>query len=351
MAKLNLYTAVELLLTFGKAENVAELKKCYKRAALAVHSDRGGDASHTMSDINLAWELVDKNRNAAEGLLGNHIETEHEKAMRLDPLRTCPMPSFRSVRTQCEDLFGVMHSKEHVWWNVQHNTVHLEDLDLEYSHYYGGSELSITETKNAFKQREMCSRYIVSVKYIYRDKFWSLWNAFCRDTIKSDVIEDVHVWLTSNITESMTFMLEGVELVIEYEEVKGSAVFSPFHLGRVKPLKEEPKKWTIVHLRRALANGQFRAFKSDYHYTDDYALDAASNFGEGYIPNPLRYFKEYFNTSLDRISFWNGKVSFGPHSNSSYSFVFVLGNRYPAVDLVEEETDLLEGKLLTEVAA
>lgn len=72
---------------------------------------------------------------------------------------------------------------------------------------------------------------------------------------------------------------------------KGVRVFSPFALGRLKPLKTAPKKWTVNHAIRAIVNGQVKNLKCDGYYTDDYAYDAADNFGKREISAPLDFAK------------------------------------------------------------
>jgi hypothetical protein len=55
-------------------------------------------------------------------------------------------------------------------------------------------------------------------------------------------------------------------------------VFSPFSLGLLKPLTVVPEKWTMVHVRRALANNQFSDLRCTGRYSDDYAHDSDTNF-------------------------------------------------------------------------
>jgi hypothetical protein len=62
---------------------------------------------------------------------------------------------------------------------------------------------------------------------------------------------------------------------------KAVRVYSPFAV--YNPLKAAPAKWTVAHVIRALWNGQFEGLKCDNQFTDDYAFDAAANFGRGQI--------------------------------------------------------------------
>lgn len=64
-----------------------------------------------------------------------------------------------------------------------------------------------------------------------------------------------------------------------YEEtLKSISTFSPFR--QIKPIKT-PTKWTLAHVWKAILSGQIYAGKVDGHYSDDYAYDAAVNFGTG----------------------------------------------------------------------
>lgn len=68
-------------------------------------------------------------------------------------------------------------------------------------------------------------------------------------------------------------------------------VFSPFRLTRLRPLDCVPQKWTVKHAVRVIANGQFDSLKCRGQYTDDYAADAARNYGEGEITAALSFIK------------------------------------------------------------
>ncbi|MFA0809322.1 hypothetical protein [Microbulbifer epialgicus] len=74
---------------------------------------------------------------------------------------------------------------------------------------------------------------------------------------------------------------EGLRLA--KSEKKGVNTFSPLLLDRLKPLKVIPKKWINSHVVRLLANGQFEDLRITTRLTDDYAFDAAYNFGAGSV--------------------------------------------------------------------
>ena len=62
-------------------------------------------------------------------------------------------------------------------------------------------------------------------------------------------------------------------------EEKGVEVFSPF--VSVKPLDKLPEKWKKSDLVKAIMSGQVFSGVLDQRLTDDYAYDAAYNFGSG----------------------------------------------------------------------
>lgn len=62
-------------------------------------------------------------------------------------------------------------------------------------------------------------------------------------------------------------------------ENKGVEVFSPF--VAVKPLEKMPEKWKKSDLVKAIMSGQVFSGVLDQRLTDDYAYDAAYNFGSG----------------------------------------------------------------------
>lgn len=63
-------------------------------------------------------------------------------------------------------------------------------------------------------------------------------------------------------------------------ESKGVKTFSPF--VEVKPIKI-PEKWSLPHVWKAILAGQIKTAIKEMHLTDDYAYDAAVNFGKGEI--------------------------------------------------------------------
>lgn len=137
---------------------------------------------------------------------------------------------------------------------------------------YDEAIIEITDLANAAKVGKLCVIWTISQKHDPKDWFLSppsVLNAVCGS---SDIVEVVKALRSGNYSKKA----DNIE--VGSRECKGVNVFSPF--ASVKPVKV-PTKWTISHIWKAIYTGQIVAAHRDYRYTDDYAYDAASNFGEG----------------------------------------------------------------------
>ncbi len=115
-------------------------------------------------------------------------------------------------------------------------------------------------------------------------------------------------------------------IYLRKSEEKGVRVYSPFALDRLKPLKETPKKWTVKHAIRAIANGQYKELRCKGYYTDDYAMDAAYDFRRGEIKAP----HDFIQKIIEHPSGWwsslgeTGCVNLCCHHFDSNGFVLDL---------------------------
>jgi len=137
--------------------------------------------------------------------------------------------------------------------------------------------LRINNISNAFKRGKMCDSYtlechdfnnLMKIVKHYNYNSESLLEAFQKIKFSTNQYDNY---------EPTTF--EGSKLY--KTDTKGVYTFSPFLLNRLKPLKEVPKKWAISHVKRLLANDQFKNLRTSQRLTDDYAFDAAYDFGRG----------------------------------------------------------------------
>lgn len=121
------------------------------------------------------------------------------------------------------------------------------------------------------------------------------------------------------IAQSQQPKQAGSTVSFRLTEVKGVRTFSPF--AQFAPLDAAPAKWTIAHVVRALWNGQFHSLQCDGRYTDDYAFDAATNFGKGEIKNARAFCKRLIE---DPSGWWasssGAAISICCHSFDSNSF-------------------------------
>lgn len=132
--------------------------------------------------------------------------------------------------------------------------------------------------------------------------------------------------------EPRVLTLKGTALEIHRGSVPAIRVFSPLHLDRVRPLERAPKRWTIPHVARALVNGQCADLKCTGRYSDDYARDAAEDFGRGEIRSALAFaqriveFPSGWWCSADGA----GRVSVCCHHFDNNSFRLDLDARRPS---------------------
>lgn len=189
--------------------------------------------------------------------------------------------------------------------------------------YSGSKSIVLTDLTNAMQRGKTCERYSFNLQYnsqsyslenlIYH--FGSVKNLF--DYARS-LTYTVHKWGGYDRRE---VQIDGAWIDV-YKSVEQSIrVFSP--LTNLEPLKALPKKWTVELALRAIANKQYVWFKCNGHYTDDYAFDAAVDFGRGEITDNLKFVK-YVLQSPSGWHVWPdsyGGVSINCHSFDCNSFM------------------------------
>lgn len=197
--------------------------------------------------------------------------------------------------------------------------MYCKDLNALIRHSWGYDDcIIVTDLENAGKTGKNCKNW-----RIYTEK-------------KNDIVSN-HLFQSENIhncAELLQALREGkwLKSVSVYpSEDKGIEVFTPFQ--EVKPLKEMPQEWNKRNFTQALLSGQIYMGHVDYHYTDDYALDAAYDFQKGVginIPVFARDVVEgwhstyhvYRGTPDDEMKACS--INFSAHSNSSKTVYFDL---------------------------
>jgi hypothetical protein len=189
---------------------------------------------------------------------------------------------------------------------------------VKFKSYRG--DISLVELTNAMKSGKSC----ISYSFCDLDDCSALNWFVSRSFNWSAILEELGAlpW-DERAKEYDPITLDGVK--VYRREQKAIRVYSPFNLAVMKPLKEEPKKWTLRHVLRALVNGQFQELKCDGRYSDDYALDAADNFGRGKIESAKSFAKRIMESPSGWWTHKNGGwVSICCHHFDSNSFVFKL---------------------------
>jgi hypothetical protein len=104
---------------------------------------------------------------------------------------------------------------------------------------------------------------------------------------------------------------------------KSVRVYSPF--ATLAPLKAAPAKWTVTHALRAIWNGQIERFRCTGRYTDDYAYDAAENFGIRPVENGRAFCKGIIESPSGWRAYGNGaEVSISCHHFDNNAFTLKL---------------------------
>lgn len=105
-------------------------------------------------------------------------------------------------------------------------------------------------------------------------------------------------------------------------EEKSVRFYSPLAHDRFKPLKSEPKKWTIAHVIRGLINNQIINTRCESRYTDDYAYDAATNYGAGKV-DPIELAKDLIESPS---GWWVNRKAENYIGINCHSFKYMAGD-------------------------
>ena len=338
------------------ASTKADLKKAYKRGALGCHPDRqvANDIDVSMADLNKAWDIINEHSDEfALATIQKYCETQAFVASwdqwKLDPLHTADVPSFKPFNTLLNDEFDIVDSltDNDEWFNNRRwNGFYVRSPKVYVNTQH--ESVRVTTLDNAMQRGKEVVTYTLSFPH-HRDGYFDAVQAFFNNRVGDwDVISFL------SFMESLTFSvnrfggfealsMDGFDI---YKSVSGSFnCFSPFEFHRLKPLTELPKKWTVLHLARVLANGQYAKYRQCYYYTDDYALDSACNYRKGYYDSPMSTIEEIIDSHKPFSRLYENRrregnnvtLNFGSHSNDGRELEVVLDNRFPAVDLTKEQ--------------
>lgn len=336
----NLETAVSIIRKASNDFTTADLRKLYKKAALACHPDRQSDCTITMQDLNAAWEVISKQ---TDGFAQQY--TEKTEQVETHKLYNLPIPTLLSFRSLLDEAFDCVEDKDGSWSLWQHNrfkTIYFVELQAMLHQY--ASSVRIVDLTNALENGKTCETYSIN---------WGLgcdaegYTNFLNwaDTLGSKIL-DVFNHISKLEYETDRFGNEsaslGNGLQVHRYKSKSNSTFSPFKLARLKPLTEMPGKFTVLHLIRLIANGQYRLLKTNYSLTDDYAWDAANNGGRKLHTNPFPLLKSLIEDRSSGFYVYQRsnksggiELSFSEYSAENKSLIVELSNRFPKVDLVD----------------
>jgi hypothetical protein len=164
--------------------------------------------------------------------------------------------------------------------------IRYQNRDVRFSYSYsiraneGYASLSAHDVTNAFKTGKTCVGFILEAQGADAiDRLGSYLAA-----VKYDIPAFIDWCALLDIdfeSYNVKYVDQERQISISKREKKGIETFSPLALSHLKPLKEIPQKWTLSHVRRLLAAGQYSYCGTELRLTDDYAFDAAYNFGKG----------------------------------------------------------------------
>lgn len=121
----------------------------------------------------------------------------------------------------------------------------------------------LTELEAAFLPGKTCPRYAVS-RFTRTQNTTDLISHFGSLTGLMEEIRELR-WSPRTYGthegrgyEACVLEANGIAYRVERDDRDAQHVYSPLHLFRLRPLDRAPSRWTLSHVRRALANGQYR---------------------------------------------------------------------------------------------
>jgi len=191
----------------------------------------------------------------------------------------------------------------------------------------------ITDITNAGKRGTTCNELSVNANYDAPD--CAIWNE-----LLNDYLIELFEAATNKVLPSK---LEKENFKFYFREVESKRLLA-VDLSTIKPLKEEPKKWTIPHVVRALVNGQYEGLRCKYRHLDDTCQD----FGAGEIKDPVKFVKGIIE---DPSGWWvnkdgNGIVTICCHTFDSNEFRPVIT---PKSKRTEKKERLKEQETIEEI--
>lgn len=203
--------------------------------------------------------------------------------------------------------------------NIPSSGVYCKDANALFRHSWGYNDcITVLDLTNAGKNGKSCMS-------------WGLYPLDSNGIICNYLYKEEKLHTCKDLIQALRDgkSLESIRVVPREE--KGIEVFSPF--VEAKPLSKMPEEWNKRNFTAAVLSGQIYMGKVDYHYTDDYALDAAYNYGSGNAVDMTNFARDivegwstgsYLRTSSKDTEKNTCCIGFSEYSNSSKSLFFDL---------------------------
>lgn len=157
---------------------------------------------------------------------------------------------------------------------TNHDDLYFSDA-LVCVHPYSDS-LVIIDLANAMQNGKTCTRWLFSSRPWHMDTSRLCLTEYIEMAApECDTLAELVAWLRAGKP-----LQEADGLTVSFGEQPSNRTFSPF--APVKPVKLGDRL-TAGTIAKAIRAGQIVAGRTDGRYTDDYAFDAATDFGRGEI--------------------------------------------------------------------
>lgn len=203
--------------------------------------------------------------------------------------------------------------------NLPASGVYCKENNAFFRHTWGfGDVITVTDLSNAGKTGKNCTT-------------WRLYPEEYNGNVTNALTGEENIRTCGQLIQALREGRALESLQVNASVDKGIDTFSPFI--ETKPLTKMPEEWNKRNLASALLSGQIYMGQVDYHYTDDYAMDAANHFGEGIginIPDFVRDTVENWSSTnsvrmgTKDIEKGTCTINFSEHSNSGKTLYFDL---------------------------
>lgn len=200
--------------------------------------------------------------------------------------------------------------------------------------------ISVTDVTNATKRGKNVKNWVLSsfvggeglVFLIAVENYINGDNPYTTKKTIEGFIEVVEgIKKAGDMSVDYKFMLNGREehnfmlRASIYDDIKASTKFAPLGLKDIKPLDKVPTKPNVLHLIKAIVNGQYKFLGRTSRYTDDYAYDAMIKFGVDDAYNPIKLVSDMIERGSSYNRIW-------AHNNDKPN-LFTFGSSFETFEI------------------